>query len=91
MRFGAEKSDDPVRNLAALEEFVARFVVFPFDRAAAREYGRLRAHLHRSGDPIGGNDLMIASIALASGLILITHNVGEFSKVPDLVVEDWEV
>ena len=34
---------------------------------------------------------MIASIALASGLILITHNVGEFSKVPDLVVEDWEV
>jgi tRNA(fMet)-specific endonuclease VapC len=39
---------------------------------------------------IGPNDLMIASIALAHGPILVTHNVREFSRVPGLVVEDWQ-
>jgi predicted nucleic acid-binding protein len=38
---------------------------------------------------IGGNDLIIASIALAHGLTVVTHNSAEFSRVPGLSVEDW--
>ena len=91
LRYGAENSDYPARNLIAVEGFVARFVVIPFDRAAAKEYGRIRAALRKTGNMIGGNDLMIAATALARGLILITHNVAEFSRVPGLTVEDWEV
>ena len=91
LRFGIAKVGDPPERLAVLDDFLHGVEILPFDRAAAREYGRLRAHLQRTGNPIGGNDLMIASIALASGLILVTHNVGEFSKVPGLTVEDWEV
>ena len=41
------------------------------------------------GQMIGGNDLMIAAIALAHDLTLATHNGGEFRRVPDLRVEDW--
>ena len=40
---------------------------------------------------IGPNDLTIASIALSHGLILVTHNTAEFSRVPGLQIEDWEV
>jgi tRNA(fMet)-specific endonuclease VapC len=66
------------------------FVSFPFDDHAADEYGRLRAQLARQGTPIGPNDLMIASIALAHRTTLVTHNTHEFSRVPGLPIVDWE-
>ena len=47
-------------------------------------------HLAGLGTVIGPNDLLIASIALASGLTLVTHNTGEFSRVPGLKLEDWQ-
>ena len=53
-------------------------------------YGQVRTHLERAGTPIGPNDLMIASIALTHNLTLVTHNTREFSRVPDLRIEDWE-
>jgi tRNA(fMet)-specific endonuclease VapC len=62
----------------------------PFDDAAAEAYGRLRAELARRGTPIGPNDLMIAAIALAHDLTLVTHNTAEFSRVSGLRLEDWE-
>ena len=62
----------------------------PFDDRAADEYGRIRAHLAGLGMLIGPNDLLIASIALANGLILVTHNTAEFSRVPGLKLEDWQ-
>jgi tRNA(fMet)-specific endonuclease VapC len=50
----------------------------------------VRAHLAGLGTPIGPNDLMIASIALANGLTLVTHNTSEFGRVPGLKLEDWQ-
>lgn len=44
----------------------------------------------RSGTPIGPNDLLIAAISLARGATLVTHNTREFSRVPGLLLEDWE-
>jgi tRNA(fMet)-specific endonuclease VapC len=80
---------DQAYNLGLLTQLSRDFVSLPFDDAAADEYGRLRAHLARLGTPIGPNDLMIASIALAHGLILVTHNTAEFRRVPGLILEDW--
>jgi tRNA(fMet)-specific endonuclease VapC len=50
----------------------------------------IRADLERSGAGIGANDLLIAAIALARQLTVVTNNVGEFGRVPGLQVEDWE-
>ncbi len=47
------------------------------------------AYLNAKGTPIGANDLMIASIAVANGLTLVTNNTSEFSRVPGLKLEDW--
>jgi len=87
---GAMKSVNPTRTLTLQRQFLDRFISFPFDDHAADEYGRLRAQLARQGTPIGPNDLMIASIALARRATLVTHNTREFSRVPSLVVVDWE-
>lgn len=88
--YGAYKSSRRSENLALLAKFFGQFDSLPFDDAAAEAYGRIRAELTRRGTPIGPNDLMIAAIALAYNLTLITHNTAEFSRVPDLRLEDWE-
>jgi tRNA(fMet)-specific endonuclease VapC len=67
-----------------------QFVSLPFDDAAAEEYGKVRAHLAVLGTPIGPNDLMIATIALANAVTLVTNNTSEFSRVPGLSIEDWQ-
>lgn len=64
---------------------------WPFDRTSAERYAELRADLQRRGQLIGGNDMQIAAIALAHGLILVTHNTREFSRIPGLQLEDWQV
>jgi tRNA(fMet)-specific endonuclease VapC len=70
--------------------FLNQFVSLPFDDIAAEIYGRERARLTLVGTPIGANDLLIACIALANGLTLVTHNTREFSRINGLRLEDWE-
>jgi tRNA(fMet)-specific endonuclease VapC len=77
-------------NLALLAKVRQQFVSLPFDDRAAEEYGKIRAHLAGLGTVIGPNDLMIAAIALASQMTLVTHNMAEFSRVPGLALEDWQ-
>jgi tRNA(fMet)-specific endonuclease VapC len=88
--FGAALSSDPVKTRAVQQQFLNRFDSLPFDDAAADVYAIIRADLTLRGCLIGPNDLLIAAIALAQGLTLVTHNVSEFGRVPGLVVEDWE-
>jgi Predicted nucleic acid-binding protein, contains PIN domain len=87
---GAHLAPDPAEALRRLTRFDV-LASYPFDEPAALTYGRIVAHLRRQGQLIGANDLMIAAIALAHGLTLVTHNTHEFGRVPGLAVEDWEV
>jgi tRNA(fMet)-specific endonuclease VapC len=77
-------------NLALLARLRRQFTSLPFDDRAAEEYGKVRAHLAARGTLIGPNDLMIAAIALANQMTLVTHNTTEFSRVPGLSLEDWQ-
>jgi tRNA(fMet)-specific endonuclease VapC len=88
--YGALKSKNPSRNLALQKIFLNRFVSLAFDDRAAEIFGVIRARLTQLGTPIGPYDLQIAAIALANNLILVTHNVNEFSRVEGLRLEDWE-
>lgn len=85
---GAEKYGNRERRLRALEMLFAPFASLPFDDAAARHYADIRYQLELQGQMIGPNDLKIAAIARAQGLILVSAN-REFSRVPGLSVEDW--
>ena len=89
LHFGAQSSSRLAENLQRVEYFCSAFESLPFDDESARHYGIVRAQLRREGRPIGGNDLMIASIAMASSHVLVTRNVGEFSRVSGLEVERW--
>jgi tRNA(fMet)-specific endonuclease VapC len=87
--FGARKSVRPEATRREIDAFLKPFEVLPFDHEAADEYARLRFELERIGRPIGERDLLIASIAVARRLIVVTHNVSEFGRLAGLIVEDW--
>ena len=89
--YGSLKSTAPTREQTLVDSFVSQFVSLPFDDAAARSYAAVRHDLESRGVPIGENDYQIAAIALVHGLILVTHNTKEFSRVPGLTLEDWEI
>ncbi|KMW72338.1 plasmid maintenance protein [Photorhabdus luminescens subsp. luminescens] len=87
--FGAEKSGNPEKNLAVIEDFVSRLTILPYDEQAAFHYGNIRASLEKIGKRIGDNDLHIAGHARSKGLIVVTNNTKEFNRVDGLRVEDW--
>ena len=89
--FGAEKSARPAENLRLVSAFLAPFAGVPFDHAAADAYGGIRAALERTGRPIGTHDLLIGATAVARTLTLVTYNLTEFTRVPGLELEDWEL
>lgn len=89
LQYGVEKSSRPIQNQQALIRFLLPLNVLDFDVAAASEYGRVRTFLERHGLAIGPLDTLIGSHAMAQGLIVITSNVREFSRIPGLLVEDW--
>jgi len=89
LQFGAQNSARLSENLQRIEIFCRAFESLPFDDESARHYGIVRAQLRREGRPIGGNDLMIASIAIANSHVLVTRNVREFSRVAGLEIESW--
>lgn len=89
LEYGMKHSSDPARNEQALLRFLVPLSILPFGAAAASEYGEIRAYLQRQGTPIGPLDMLIAGHAKAENLILVTNNVREFERVPDLEIENW--
>jgi len=87
--YGAEKSARPAENRQVVERFAARLSVLPFDSDAAAHAAQIRSALERRGMAIGAYDVMIAGHARSRGLVVITGNLGEFSRVEGLRSEDW--
>ena len=89
LAYGAEKSKWGEKTRQKLAMFLAPFTILSFDGEDAMVAGRIRSALEQHGTPIGPYDVQIAAQALAKGLTVLTHNISEFQRVPDLRVEDW--
>jgi tRNA(fMet)-specific endonuclease VapC len=88
LRFGVARKPEAVRLKTAVEEFLLRVEVLPWDSAAAEQYAEVRADLERTGKPMGNLDLMIAAQALADQVVLVTHD-HVFRRIKRLKIEDW--
>lgn len=88
LRYGAARKGSP-RLTAQLEAVLGTLEILPFETPAAQTYGLLRARLEQAGQPIGGNDLLIAAQTVALGHTLVTDNEREFARIDDLSCENW--
>lgn len=88
LRFGGEKKNSP-RLMERIDAVLTTIHVLPLEEDADRHYGRLRAQLQKAGTPISGNDLLIAAHALVTNSILVTADIREFGRIPELRTENW--
>ena len=88
LRYGAAKSNS-TKLAERIELILSALEILPLETPADHQYAAIRHHLTRQGTPIGPNDLLIAAHALSNDLTVVTANVGEFSRVPGLKVENW--
>ena len=86
---GAAKSQHRTKSLRVLRELTELIAVLPLETSASEHYGKIRGALEQKGRPIGNNDLWIAAHALSLGVILVTNNIREFTRVPGLTSESW--
>jgi tRNA(fMet)-specific endonuclease VapC len=86
---GVEASTTRDENWPILCRGLATFVLWPFDPAAAWEYGRLYAELRRIGRPMQQIDIQIAAIALTLGNCTVVTTDSDLAAVPGLRTENW--
>jgi hypothetical protein len=89
LTYGVEKSMAVEKNRLALALLFSNIEVLNFDIKAAIHYGKIRAYLEKQGTPIGPLDMMIAAHAMSLGYTVVTNNIKEFERVPDLKLENW--
>ena len=91
LEYGASKSHWGEKTRQIMHAFLSNFEILPYTERDAILFGQIRANLAFSGMPIGAYDVMIAAQGIGRNLIVVTHNTGEFSRVPGIVLEDWAV
>jgi tRNA(fMet)-specific endonuclease VapC len=89
--YGARKSANPEKNLAALHQFLLPFEIFSFGYDASSEYGKIRSALEKKGTPVGHLDMLIGAHARSLHYTLVTNNEREFRRIENLEVENWVV
>lgn len=88
LRYGTQKKGSAVLSIK-VDQLLDTIAVLPLKDDIILHYAEIRVDLERIGQPIGNNDLLIAAHARSLGLTVVTANIGEFSRVPGLIVENW--
>ena len=90
LQYGVAKSEQRNRNQVALDEFLLPLTILPFQgKRLVERYGKIRAFLESKGKTIGPLDTLIAAHALSLDLTIISNNIREFSRIPNLKCENW--
>jgi len=86
--YGLEKKKSQ-RLFTEVRSIIGKCTIVDFNASQSELYGKIRVELEKSGVPLGDMDLLIASAAISTGAILVTHNTKHFSRIEALKVEDW--
>ena len=90
LQYGVEKSKNKDTNQNALDEFLLPLTILPFHgKRLVACYGGIRALLESKGKTIGPFDMLIAAHALSLDLTIISNNIKEFYRTPNLKFENW--
>lgn len=88
LKFGAENSDNPVKNRKLVEDFISRFNIVPIYNCLT-VYAKEKSRLRKLGTPLDDFDLLIGSTAVSSKMIMISNNLKHLSRIKHIKLEDW--
>lgn len=88
IRFGCAKKQSERLSRQA-EAILGVLPVLPLEKPVDQEYAMIRANLESRGQPIGPNDMLIASHSKVLGLVFVTDNIDEFNRIPGLQIANW--
>jgi tRNA(fMet)-specific endonuclease VapC len=89
IHFGLARKPPTPAFQAAMDGFLVKIPILPWDRNEAQIYGKLRAKQEALGKPIHSMDMLIAAHAIAVGAVLVTRD-GAFRQVDELgATENW--
>lgn len=91
LEFGVSNSKYPEKNRISLLEFLSIFTISPFNEKDAIPYGETKTSLRKSGNIIDPIDLLLSAQAISNDYIFVTNNTKEFSRIPDIKLEDWSL
>jgi tRNA(fMet)-specific endonuclease VapC len=83
------KHRDAQKQLTSFQEFVSYNTVLPLSTSSATISADIYANLRNKGTPIDDIDILIAGIAIANNLIIVTNNIRDFGKIENLEIRDW--
>lgn len=90
LRFGAIGKKASPKHNTIVDAFLERLdKILAWNQFAVDAAAKIKKYLNDQGKSIGTNDTMIAGHAISAECVLVTNNMKEFSRVPDLTVEDW--
>lgn len=90
LQYGVKKSKNKNTNQKALDEFLLPLTILPFHgKRLVACYGEIRVLLESKGRTIGPLDMLIAAHALSLDLTIISNNIKEFKRIPNLKCENW--
>lgn len=87
--FGVRHSQTSDRNQIQLRKNLSDLRFWPYDVAAAEEFGRISAELRKIGRPMQQIDVQIAAIAKSLGQCIVVSADSDLVAVPGLKVENW--
>jgi tRNA(fMet)-specific endonuclease VapC len=90
LEYGVVNSNRSTEAQTALLEFIIPFEILDFNYNAASCYGKIRKELKDKGQPISDMDMLIASVAMANELVVVTNNEKEFRRISGLKIENWK-
>lgn len=83
------KHRDAHQQLTKFLKFSELSQIIPLTEQSVKISAEIYAELRKKGTPVDDIDLLIAGVAIANNLRLITHNQKHFSKISGLEIEDW--
>lgn len=86
---GVERKPDAKRLREAVNEFLLRLEILPWDSEAAEMYATLRADCERNGTPLGSMDMLIAAHSVAVDAVLVTNDRAFYNVKNFLTLADW--
>lgn len=89
LEYGILRSTRPAQQRAGIDLAIKAYGILAMDHASAKAAASVKHTLELAGTPIGPCDQLIAGMALANDMTLITRNTREFERVPGLRVENW--